>query len=52
MTATKHSRLLILDKTGHVAMMERTQFVARAMVAMFDESRNALDPTDSALSVL
>lgn len=50
--AMPDSRLLILDRTGHVAMMERPQFVARAMAAMFDEVRNALDPTDSALSVL
>jgi pimeloyl-ACP methyl ester carboxylesterase len=50
--AMPDSRLLILDRTGHVAMMERPQFVARAMAAMFDEVRNALDPTDNALSVL
>ena len=49
--AIPDSRLLILDKTGHVAMMERPQAVARAMAAMFDEAEN-LDASDSALSVL
>lgn len=50
--AIPDSRLLILDRTGHVAMMERPQAVARAMAAMFDEMRQALDPSDNALSVL
>ncbi|WP_335986304.1 alpha/beta fold hydrolase [Glycomyces sp. MUSA5-2] len=51
--AIPDSRLLILDKTGHVAMMERPQAVARAMVAMFDEVRNdeVADP-ENALSIL
>jgi pimeloyl-ACP methyl ester carboxylesterase len=49
--AIPDSRLLILDRTGHVAMMERPQAVARAMAAMFDEAEN-LDASDSALSVL
>jgi pimeloyl-ACP methyl ester carboxylesterase len=49
--AIPDSRLLILDRTGHVAMMERPQAVARAMAAMFDEAEE-LDASDSALSVL
>ncbi|MEV3938905.1 alpha/beta fold hydrolase [Glycomyces sp. NPDC049804] len=50
--AIPDSRLLILDQTGHVAMMERPQAVARAMAAMFEEARQPLDPTDNAMSVL
>jgi pimeloyl-ACP methyl ester carboxylesterase len=33
------SRLLILDKVGHVAQMERPDLVARAVAAMLDEVR-------------
>jgi len=33
------SRLLILDKVGHVAMMERPEIVGRAFVAMLNELR-------------
>ncbi|MFC3495991.1 alpha/beta fold hydrolase [Glycomyces rhizosphaerae] len=51
--AIADSRLLILDQTGHVAMMERPQAVARAMVAMLEESHAAApDSTDDALSVM
>lgn len=35
--AIPDSRLLILNRVGHVAMMEQPWAVARAMVAMFDE---------------
>ena len=31
------SRLLILNKVGHVAMMERPEIVGRAFVAMLNE---------------
>jgi hypothetical protein len=31
------SRLLILDRVGHVAQMERPMVVARAVAAMLDE---------------
>ncbi|GAA4904512.1 pimeloyl-ACP methyl ester carboxylesterase [Stackebrandtia albiflava] len=34
------SRLLILDKVGHVAMMERPEIVGRAFLAMLDETRD------------
>ncbi|MEU5874908.1 alpha/beta fold hydrolase [Glycomyces sp. NPDC047369] len=51
--AIPDSRLLILDRTGHVAMMERPQAVARAMVAMLDEARDdATADTEDALSAL
>ncbi|HEX2145049.1 MAG TPA: alpha/beta fold hydrolase [Glycomyces sp.] len=51
--AIPDSRLLILDQTGHVAMMERPQAVARGMAAMLDEARNAaIDPESDALSVM
>jgi pimeloyl-ACP methyl ester carboxylesterase len=37
--AIPDSRLLILNRIGHVAMMESPVAVARAMVALFDEAR-------------
>ncbi|TQL75696.1 pimeloyl-ACP methyl ester carboxylesterase [Stackebrandtia endophytica] len=42
----KDSRLLILDKVGHVAMMERPEIVGRAFIAMLDElkTRNYTGP--------
>ncbi|WP_051325842.1 alpha/beta fold hydrolase [Glycomyces tenuis] len=42
--AIPDSRLLILDRVGHVAMMEEPAAVARAMVAMFDEARETHGP--------
>lgn len=33
-----NSRLLVLDHVGHVAMMERPEVTARAVIAMLDES--------------
>ncbi|MCD0446762.1 alpha/beta fold hydrolase [Glycomyces sp. A-F 0318] len=43
--AIPDSRLLILDQTGHVAMMERPQATARAMAAMLDEFHSeAVEP--------
>lgn len=51
--AIADSRLLILNKTGHVAMMERPQAVARAMAVMIEESHAAVpDSTDDALPVM
>lgn len=38
------SRLLILDRVGHVAMMEQPTAVARAMVAMLDELHETRGP--------
>lgn len=35
------SRLLILDKVGHVAMMERPEIVGRAVVAMLNEVQSS-----------
>jgi pimeloyl-ACP methyl ester carboxylesterase len=35
------SRLLILDRVGHVAQMEQPRLVARAVAAMFDETVGA-----------
>jgi pimeloyl-ACP methyl ester carboxylesterase len=51
--AIPDSRLLILDRTGHVAMMEHPQAVARAMAAMLDDARDAApDSANDALSVM
>jgi pimeloyl-ACP methyl ester carboxylesterase len=51
--AIPDSRLLILDQTGHVAMMERPQAVARAMAAMLDEVRDDVpDDSQDVLSAL
>jgi len=43
------SRLLVLDKVGHVAQMERPDLVARAAAAMLDEvaARRAAEATDT-----
>ncbi|GFJ79071.1 hypothetical protein Phou_032510 [Phytohabitans houttuyneae] len=38
--AIPDSRLLILDKVGHVAQMEVPRLVARAVVALLDEVRH------------
>lgn len=38
------SRLLILNRVGHVAMMEQPWAVARAMVALFDEAHRTAEP--------
>ena len=40
------SRLLILDRVGHVAQMERPDLVARAAVAMLDEVAAQLSEAD------
>jgi pimeloyl-ACP methyl ester carboxylesterase len=44
------SRLLVLDKVGHVAQMERPELVARAAAAMLDEvaARRAAEATETA----
>jgi pimeloyl-ACP methyl ester carboxylesterase len=44
------SRLLVLDKVGHVAQMERPDLVARAAAAMLDEvgARIAAEATETA----
>ncbi len=42
--ALADSRLLILNRVGHVAMMEQPWAVARAMVAMFDEAHESTEP--------
>lgn len=42
--AIPDSRLLILNRVGHVAMMEEPQAVARAMVALLEESRVSHGP--------
>jgi pimeloyl-ACP methyl ester carboxylesterase len=44
------SRLLVLDKVGHVAQMERPDLVARAAAAMLDEiaARTAVEATETA----
>ncbi|GAB3649102.1 alpha/beta fold hydrolase [Glycomyces tarimensis] len=42
--AIPDSRLLILNRVGHVAMMEEPAAVARAMVAMLDEMRRTDEP--------
>jgi pimeloyl-ACP methyl ester carboxylesterase len=44
------SRLLILDRVGHVAQMERPDLVARAAAAMLDEV--AARPPDADMSVM
>jgi pimeloyl-ACP methyl ester carboxylesterase len=46
------SRLMVLDRVGHVAQMERPDMVARAVLAMLDEVRgNSLAGTSSLASV-
>jgi pimeloyl-ACP methyl ester carboxylesterase len=46
------SRLMVLDRVGHVAQMERPDMVARAVLAMLDEVRgNPLAGTSSLASV-
>ncbi|GAB3219728.1 hypothetical protein GCM10027447_03110 [Glycomyces halotolerans] len=51
--AIPDSRLLILNRVGHVAMMERPAAVARAMVAMIEETHESHGPqAERAPSVL
>ncbi|MCC3762864.1 alpha/beta fold hydrolase [Glycomyces sp. TRM65418] len=51
--AIPDSRLLILNRTGHVAMMEHPHTVARAMVALLDDASEVEpDTADDALSVM
>jgi pimeloyl-ACP methyl ester carboxylesterase len=42
------SRLLVLDRVGHVAQMERPDLVARAVLAMLDEVSARTDPPPAA----
>lgn len=45
--AVADSRLLILDRVGHVAMMERPEVTGRAVVGMLDELEAAEPYTDA-----
>lgn len=51
--AIPDSRLLILNRTGHVAMMEHPHAVGRAVAALLEDSReDAPDAAGDALSVM
>lgn len=44
--AIPHARLLVLDDIGHVAMMEDPQTTARATLALVEDEKSAVQPSD------